>query len=73
MDTWLEVPMSLLTYSELSVRLNIKRATLYSLVSRNEIPHIRITQRVVRFDPEVIDEWVHRSRSSDAAFEEGRS
>ena len=33
--------MSLLTYSELSVRLNIKRATLYSLVSRNEIPHIR--------------------------------
>ena len=65
--------MSLLTYSELSVRLNIKRTTLYSLVSRNEIPHIRITKRIVRFDPEVIDQWVHRSRLAFAEGEEGRS
>ena len=65
--------MSLLTYSELSVRLNIKRTTLYSLVSRNEIPHIRITKRIVRFDPEVIDQWVHRSRLAYTEVEEGRS
>ena len=64
--------MSPLTYSDLSVRLNIKRTTLYSLVSRNEIPHIRITKRIVRFDPEVIDQWVHRSRLAHAEVEEGQ-
>jgi len=49
--------MALLTYEQLSEKLNIKKTTLYSLVSRGEIPHIRITKRIVRFDNKVINEW----------------
>ena len=54
----------LLTYDELADRLNIKRATLYSLVSREAIPYIRIAPRIVRFDPSSIDRWLERSEAN---------
>lgn len=62
--------MGLLTYKQLSERLNIKTTTLYSLVARGEIPHIRIAKRIVRFDPETIDQWIGVAKKEDQKKEE---
>jgi excisionase family DNA binding protein len=59
---------SLLGYEQLSQRLGIKLGTLYSWVSRNKIPHIRLSGKLVRFDPVVIDRWLaDRNVSGNAA------
>jgi excisionase family DNA binding protein len=49
---------TLLTYQELSEHLNIKISTLYALVCRKRIPHIRLSPRFVRFDANEINEWL---------------
>lgn len=51
-----------LTYEEASQLLNMSLSTLYSKVSRKEIPHIRINQRCIRFDQEELIEWINRHR-----------
>lgn len=38
------------------------RSTLYSLVSRGQIPHIRLTPRSVAFEPDRIREWMEARR-----------
>ena len=48
----------LMTYLEAAEFLNMKLATLYSKVSRKEIPHLRLSGRMVRFDPERLAEWL---------------
>lgn len=53
----------LLTYRQLAERLSLPMGTLYSLVSRGEIPHLRIGPRLVRFRREEIDTWLD-SKSS---------
>ncbi|MAF77941.1 MAG: hypothetical protein CME60_07245 [Halobacteriovoraceae bacterium] len=50
-----------LTYSEVSRLLNIKIGTLYSLVSKRQIPHIRLGHRTVRFSKSEILRWIERS------------
>ena len=47
-----------LSYDELSKVLGLPKGTLYSLVSRNQIPHIRISKRLVRFPKAKINEWL---------------
>ncbi len=42
---------------EVSKRLGIGRGAVYELVSRNEIPHIRLG-RSIRFDMERIEQWI---------------
>jgi excisionase family DNA binding protein len=49
----------LLTYLETERFLNIKRATLYSLVSTKRIPHVRFGPRLVRFSRAALEAWVH--------------
>ena len=48
----------LLRYREAAERLNVPLATLYSLVSRREIPHVRLGGRAVRFDAERLNRWI---------------
>ena len=55
----------LIGYDELARMLGIKKGTAYSWVCRNQIPHIRISGRLVRFDPEAIRRWV-KDREVDA-------
>jgi len=39
----------LLTYADAARLLNLRLGTLYALVSRKEIPHVRLGKRLVRF------------------------
>jgi excisionase family DNA binding protein len=48
----------LLTYREAAGVLGLKLGTLYALVSRNAIPHVRLSARIVRFDAEKLSAWV---------------
>ncbi len=55
-----EKGQGLLSYLEAADFLNMKLATLYSKVSRKEIPHLRLSGRMVRFDPEKLQEWLEK-------------
>jgi excisionase family DNA binding protein len=39
----------LFTYAQAAKFLNVRLGTLYALVSRKEIPHVRLGKRLVRF------------------------
>lgn len=49
--------------------LGLKRGTLYSLVCRGRIPHIRLGKRLVLFSVKELDEWL-AARSVTPADEE---
>jgi excisionase family DNA binding protein len=51
-----------LSYRQLSEYLEIKVSTLYSLVSRHQVPHHRLSGRMVRFSVEEIDDWLSSKR-----------
>jgi len=55
-------PHPLLTYKKAAARLGMPVGTLYALVSEGRIPHIRISKRMVRFDPVELDAWVDARR-----------
>lgn len=40
----------------------IGRGTLASMVSRRQIPHVRLGKRLVRFDPVELAEWIAARR-----------
>jgi excisionase family DNA binding protein len=50
--------MSHFGYNGLVERTGIKKGTLYAMVSRKQIPHIRLSSRMVLFDEEAIEEWL---------------
>ena len=45
-------------YKEAAKHLNLPEGTLRALVSREQIPHIRIGPRCVLFDVEALDSWI---------------
>lgn len=47
----------LIGYAEASRLLGIKKATLYSLVSRKRVPHVRLGRRLVRFSVAQLHAW----------------
>jgi len=61
----------LLDYEQLSQRLGIKLGTLYSWVSRGQIPHVRLSGKLVRFDPKTIEEWLSARSVSDESSPPG--
>lgn len=48
----------LLTAEEVAKYLGFSVRTIYDKVQREEIPHVRIGSRTVRFRREQIDEWL---------------
>ncbi len=52
----------LLSYRQVSDVLGVKLGTVYSWVSRNRIPHIKLGPRCVRFDAELLQDWVASHR-----------
>lgn len=40
----------------------IRRGTLASMVSRRQIPHVRIGPRLVRFERAALEEWIGARR-----------
>ncbi len=56
---------SLFTYVQASQFLGVRVGTLYSMVSRREIPHVRLGRRLVRFVPEELRVWVEARRVAE--------
>ncbi|MFZ5480455.1 MAG: helix-turn-helix domain-containing protein [Myxococcota bacterium] len=54
----------LLTYDEASRLLGVPVNTLYAWVSQKRIPHVRLSGRMVRFDPEELALWIEARRVS---------
>lgn len=50
--------MSRFGYNGLVERTGIKKGTLYAMVSRKRIPHIRLSSRLVLFDEKEIEKWL---------------
>ncbi|MCB9478060.1 MAG: helix-turn-helix domain-containing protein [Deltaproteobacteria bacterium] len=50
--------LKLLNYEEAAELLRFKLPTLYSLVSRKQIPFIRLSGRTVRFDRDTLMAWI---------------
>ena len=52
----------LMTYEEAAGLLGLHLGTLYSMVSRRQIPHLRLGARLVRFDPVELEAWLSERR-----------
>lgn len=50
----------LLTYAEVRKLTGFKAGTLYSMVKRREIPHVRLGRRLVRFSKAEIETWLKK-------------
>lgn len=48
----------LITYKEAAALLGLKDGTLYAMVSRKSIPHVRLSPRIVRFDRAELEAWI---------------
>lgn len=55
----------LLNFAQAAVHLNIAKGTLYSWVSARRVPHVRLSDRIVRFEREALDAWIAASRDGD--------
>ena len=57
-------PEPLITPGELAKRLNVSRVWVYRLANDGRLPSIRVGDKILRFDPGEIEEWLsaHRSR-----------
>ena len=53
-------------YKATAQLLGVPVGTLYAWVCRGYVPHIRLSRRCVRFDPDAIDEWL-RARTHNPA------
>ena len=47
----------MLTYDEAAAVLAVPKGTLYAMVSRRLIPHVRMGPRLVRFPRAELEEW----------------
>jgi excisionase family DNA binding protein len=48
----------MLTYQEVAARLSLPKGTIYSMVSRHELPFTRLGKKIVRFDEERLEAWI---------------
>lgn len=53
----------LLTIDDIAEKLQVKKSTIYALVHRNRIPHIKLTGKLLRFRETEIQEWIDRVTS----------
>jgi excisionase family DNA binding protein len=54
-----------LDIAALAERLRIKRSTLYAWAAQGTIPHLKLG-RLLRFDPDEIEAWLHDQRRNPA-------
>lgn len=47
-----------MSYDGLALRTGLPVLTLRRLVARGQIPHIRYSARVIRFERDAIDAWI---------------
>lgn len=61
--------MKRINYQDAASYLGIKVATLRSMVSRRQVPHIRLGPQLVRFDIDELEKWL---REHSVAANESR-
>lgn len=49
-------------YDEAAEKLGVGKATLYSMVCKKRVPHIRMSGRLVLFDEEELDAFIDSHR-----------
>lgn len=54
--------MKRLDYAGAAAFLGVKISTLRSLVSRGQVPHLRLTARLVVFELEALERWIDSKR-----------
>lgn len=47
-----------INYAEAAAYLGVKVPTLRSMVHRKQVPHIRLSGKLVVFDLETLDQWL---------------
>lgn len=52
----------LIDYAAAERLTGIRRGTLASMVSRKQVPHIRLSTRLVRFSPSELRDWIAERR-----------
>lgn len=55
----------LIDAKELQKRLNISRTTVYELIKEG-MPNIRISERILRFDPDTVMSWLEHRHQDKA-------
>jgi excisionase family DNA binding protein len=48
----------MMTYREAAIYLTVPIGSLYSMVARGEVPHVRLGKRTVRFRRAALEAWV---------------
>jgi excisionase family DNA binding protein len=57
--------MPLITAKQVSVELSISLARVYELTRRGQIPVVRLGEKQLRFDQDVLREWTKRGGAID--------
>lgn len=60
-DSGINIGQAFWTIKQVSIFLNVKENTLYSLVEASQIPHYRI-HKLIRFSPDEIKAWIATKR-----------
>jgi len=47
-----------MTYQEMADKLGMPLPSLYTMVHRRRIPHLRLSGRMVRFNPTEVEQWL---------------
>jgi excisionase family DNA binding protein len=50
----------LITAHEVAQRLGIKSTAVYDLAKSGDLPHVRISERRIRFDADDLERWLDR-------------
>lgn len=64
--------MRLINYKKAAEFLDMPMGTLYALVHQKRIPHVRLGNRMVRFDLEALQAWLDEHKKEVVVPAQGR-
>jgi excisionase family DNA binding protein len=62
-DIFQEMGNKPMTVREVAEYLTVSTDLIYKMVNSGEIPHIRIGERIIRFFPQAINDWINSQSS----------
>jgi excisionase family DNA binding protein len=55
----------LLTIEQVAEALQVKKSTIYSLVCRKRIPHVKLTGKILRFKLSELQKWIESANCTN--------
>ncbi len=52
---------------DVAERLGVSPQTIRNMVNDNRIPHVRVTDSMVRFEPDAIETWIEQRRQGQSS------